>query len=246
MKIAILQPKTFIENWFRQTHPEIVICEVADDEFMSADCLMIQASYEIDGEHYQILDLWRKYLEIRKKRKKLLVLGSSPYPSPNLILRNKLSDSLLNQAKKAQIARKKPLYPDLPNKDILPALERILKSHGERAFHQLLIQVQRPLRAVEQSLQKLSRAEELSSHPAMEESNFLMDQIYTVWNVRKSYFSLMPHYSDLSRFDNLWKQWIAIRDSRDIPTPKLSVQIGSFAEEVITDVTDFYKMDQLS
>ena len=248
MNIAILQPQAHIADWFRQTHPEIAICEVADGEFMGADCLMIQASYEIDGEYYQILDLWKRYLEVRNKRKKLLILGSSPSPSPNLILSHQLSDDLLNQVQKAQIIRSKPLYPDLVHTDILPALGRILQSHGERAFQRSLIQARPALRAVERALKKMPnpQSEELRRLPVMQDASLLMDQLHTVWRIRKGFFSLMPHYSDLSRFDDLWQQWEQLRYKAVLPDTRLSIQLGIFLDEVVTDVTSFYKMEQFA
>ena len=150
MRTSLLTTEPEIAEWFSENYPEMVICDRADDRFWDAELMIITAFYDIDGEHYQILDLWEKFVKIRHRRKKLIVYGWTEFYSKNYLnaaQMPKLDSSWALEVKRAGGKNdQKPRYPNLLDKDIVDSIGRLIHSHGERAFHKILSEVQTYLR----------------------------------------------------------------------------------------------------
>ena len=245
MRIALLNTQQVTTEWFQQNYPEVVVCAQADDNFWEAEYMILMSFYELGDQYYQIVNLWKRFLEVRHKRKKLIILGWVPHTSPNYIYWGKMPTSLKEWASQVQRVSKKPAYPSFPDRDILASLARILYSHGQRSFQRLLIRVQIPLRKVERAQKTGKTIEEIMGLEAMKDARRTMGRLGSVWEERLGYFSLMPQFQELLQFERIWKEWLLLCEGQILSEPRLSRQIATYLDEIITDITSFYKMDNL-
>ncbi|MEM6805730.1 MAG: hypothetical protein AAF696_30305 [Bacteroidota bacterium] len=250
MRIALLNKEPLIAEWFAKSYPEVSLCCEVNEAFWEAECMLIMSFYDLQEGHYQVLNLWEKFLRIRHKRKKLVVLGWSPAAVSNYLqvgnMPAELSMDWLRKIRKAGAGEEKPSYPKLPDKEILKDIGKFLHSHGERPFQKLLSKVQAPLRVVERAIREGNHRESIEKMKEMQEAMYLMNMAKTAWEYRKEYYSLMPQYLELKKFEDLWLLWEEVNAQYKLPSPKLSQQLGSYIQDVIVDIVRFYGIEQKS
>lgn len=250
MRIALLNKEALITEWFSQTYPEVKLCGEVNEDFWEAECMIILSFYELSDGPFQIFKLWEKFLRIRHKRKKLVILGWSPAIASNYLqvakMPAKLTSDWLRKLKRAGAGEEKPSYPKPTDKDVLGPMGKFLHSHGERAFQKLLGKVQTPLRVIERAIKEGSHRESVQEMKEMEEAIYLMNMVKETWEYRQDYYSLMPQYLELREFEALWPLWEELRDYCKLSSPKLSQQLGNYIQKVIIDIVRFYEFEQKS
>lgn len=241
MRTALLTTQPIIKDWFSKAYPEVEVFEAAEAGFLASETLIITSWYEINETFFQIVFLWDKYLRLRNKGKKLIVLGWLPARhKTNYLQVGEMPDRLDEWIRAAERSRTKPSYPQTANKDILKDLERILHSHGARAFQKLLVKAQGYLRRVERNISEGNHRDFIREMEEMKILIPLMNRINSVWEERQGYFQLMPQYQGLKQFEELWQLWIVLRDRQVNSSPKLSQQIGTYVNDVI--IEDFLRL----
>ncbi|MCB0838474.1 MAG: hypothetical protein KDE26_26280 [Bacteroidetes bacterium] len=244
MRVAFLNTEERIAQWFQKAYPGIHICKKADEQFQAAETLILNVSYKIDTEEFEILPMWKKFLEIRKNRKKLVVLGSTPFQSSNYLCINQMPQDLEAWLGTTLRVSQKPSYPENNENSILRPLSKILHSHGDRAFQKLLIRVRDPLMKVEIMIRKGHHRESIKITKEWEETSLMMASLSRIWEARQAYFTLMPEYPRLKKFYLIEKAWKEMATTFTVPSPKLSIQIMNYLEDTITDITGLYKMEK--
>ena len=245
MQIALLNTEERIAQWFQRDYPEVQLYQVTDSDFLEADTMILNASYTIDSENFEILPMWKKFLEVNKQKdRRLVVLGTKPFRSTNYLYIKEMPPNLAAWIQETQWVKDKPEYPLGKESSILQPLSKILHSHGERAFHRLLIRVRKPLREVEKALKKDMHREYIKGMESWQECEQLMSSLSRVWALRQAFFSLMPEYPQLQQFEEIEKNWKTMATQFTLASPKLSVQIGDFLENTLTVITGLYKMEK--
>lgn len=248
MRMALLNTNPVIDDMFSQNYPDVVLCKEANEKFLAAECLIILADYQLEEGNYQILRLWEKYLRKRNARKKLVIMGREPFRSRNYLQITQLPTLNDNFVKNAYRAGGKgdfaPTYPKPTEEDILPALGRIIHSHGKNALQKLLIEARSSLRAVEKALAEQKDWKSILAMSKMQDAGRLMGKAKNIWESRKPFFQLAPQYSDLSKVKTCWQAWETLMSSQRSPEPKVSKQIGDYIQEVIIDMVRFYQMEK--
>ena len=246
VRIALLNTQKLVTEWFRKDYPEVEICCKADERFLHAEVLILTSNYEIENMYFQILDLWKMYLKKNAERKRLCLLGWKAVKgtTPNYLHVEKMPESLLVWARNTQKVLQNPYFPELVDENIIPALAKIMHSHGNRALQQLLIQLRLPLHKLEIQLRK-------GYHPASEncsndiqQTQEIMDRLKVVWEIRNPWFSLMPDYPRLLEMEQIFEDWQRLKEGRQLATLPLSERIGDFLEDVVSEITDFYNMEK--
>ena len=243
MKIALLNTDPNILDWFSKYYPNITACEKANDAFCSAEVMIILAYYKVKGDNFQIFSLWEKYLRIKHSRKRLIVLGWSSFRSPNYLEVGNMPEDLAEWLEETAPASRKPNYPALPDKNIVDALGKFLHSHGERAIQKLMGKIQTLLRRIERPLSQNTHRDSIIEMEEMQESIFLMNQLKSTWDDRMPFFELMPQYREFCGFEQIWESWEYLRNYTRPITPKLSLQLGQFAKDPISEMVRFYKLE---
>lgn len=248
MRISLLTTETLIAEWFTERYPEVVVCTEANNEFWEAECMIITAFYEIGEDYVQIMDLWEPFMKIRQARKKLIVLGWSAFRSPNYLQVGNMPELTPTWARGVKRAGakgdQKPIYPTLPDRDIVVAMGRFLHSHGERPFQKLLSKAQTYLRKIERAIREEEAQAYIQAMPEMKEADELLTRAKAVWEERYGYFSLMPQYLDLKKFEDIWEGWERVRDNCEALQPKLSMQISQYINKTIIDIVRFYNIER--
>lgn len=252
MKVALLTTEPLISEWFEKAYPEVSCCKEVNAKFWDAECMIITAYYGIEDEYFEILNLWESFLRIKQMRKRLIVLGWQPIysstfnhtrQSPNYLQVSAMPPNLFSWIKEAKHATREPDYPSLPDRNIIPALSKFFQGHGKRAFRKLLIKVLTYIKRIEVPIEEGHHRSYIQKMKEMKEATLLMNQLNTVWEIRKSYFSLMPQYIDIKRYEKLWDCWVQVRDQFKPLEPKLSQQIIQYLNDPIADIARLYKME---
>ncbi|MFK7925795.1 MAG: hypothetical protein AB8H47_27855 [Bacteroidia bacterium] len=248
MRIALLNTEPLITEWFARDYPAVQVCTEANESFMEAEYMLLLSWYEIEGEFFQLLPLWEKYLRLRHNAKKLVLIGARPFAKGNNYLQiGNMPSNWENWGKSVVRVRQKPAFPDLVEKDLIYYIERILHSHGHRAFQKLLARVQTLLRPIERALQSGTQPSIIKTMPELSVLAEMMEELMAVWQARKVYFCLMPQYVGLRQFEAIYQKWIRLRDHQERIEPKLSLQIGQYIQKaIIEDVIRVYKMEKLA
>ncbi|MEL6650226.1 MAG: hypothetical protein AAFQ87_05395 [Bacteroidota bacterium] len=248
MRIALLCTEPIITQWFRQAYPDIRICEEADESFMSAEYLLLASWYEIDERFFQILPFWERYCRLRLSAKKLVLLGWKPFKKgQNYLQISSMPTDWDHWGKSVLRMRQKPVYPCQVEEDITIAIERILHSHGERAFQKMLGKAQTLLRPIERAIQEKKRSDDIRNMQELSHTDELMAELFHLWKERKPYFSLLPQYEKLKQFEQIYFQWQKMITDLQAPEVKLSKQISTYVKEVIIgEIIRVYKMEKMS
>jgi len=248
MRIALLTNESVIHTLFAQRHPEVKVYTHVTRELLEAECIIITTWYQVENEYVQILNLWERYMRIRLSNKKLVVLGwvrTEASNSLNFADIPKLDTSWIRTLPRAGAGREHaPSYPEVIDRDIVPILRKVLHSHGRRPFKKVLNQAQTPLRKIEKAIEENQHQDFFLK---MEERQGVMDQLARakqIWDERKAFFSLMPQFPDMQKFECIWSAWERLYDHYQKPAQRLSQQLRQYQIQTLQDILRLYGMEK--
>lgn len=244
MRIALLSTAPELNTWFAQAYPEVEVYGQVVPELLEHEGLLLLAFYSVEGKHYQILDLWRRYLAINGKRKKLLLLDWVPGPTANCLCATHLKGRPAEWLQKAQLVREKPQYGPMADPDILPSIEYLLLSHGSNAFQAALIVLKDRLLEVERALAKGEHVPNMMKKEAGQSLREEYHRTQWIWERAQPCFQLMPHYPQLCLYEEVQEKLGQLVEQGVMPQQKLSQAIMTYLDEVVTLITDFYGMEK--
>ena len=244
MSLALFSTAPELNAWFAQAYPEVEVYGRVVPELLEHEGILLPAFYPVEGKHYQILDLWRRYLAINGKRKKLLLLDWVPGPSANCLCATRLTGRPADWLAKAQFVKEKPEYGPMADPDILPSLEYLLLSHGNNAFQAALIALKDSLLKVESGLAKGGHLQDMLVKETGKSLREEYHRTQGIWERAQPRFMLMPHYPQLCLYEEMQKKLRQLVEHHTIPRQKLSQAIMIYLDEVVTLITDFYGMEK--
>lgn len=245
MRAALLNTQPLIDEWFQRDYSEVQVCGEVNETFLSAEIWIITAFYEVEGRTYQVLELWRKFMERdeKAKSKKLCVLGWTDSSSPNYLRVGAMPENFEEASKKMQRAGQKPPYSSLADQDIIPSLDRMLETHGVRALRKLVISIRSSLLKVEKLIQKDSRRRGLETEEVFQETDLAFKILGKTWQDRLPYFSLMPQFAQLDKCVGFIQAWKKMGEyPYKLPDQALSDQLSDYLKG-IRRICGLYKMD---
>ncbi len=256
--IALLTRYPAIISWFKEDYPFVTSYDVMDAEIWNHQVIVLVTMNQIEGEVYQILDIWKRYMQFYQDSHKLALLGWLPNKGnfDNYLQIGKMPADLVAWARGAKTVeeliaieysgmkgKKKPIFPQLLGHPLKGKAGSILASHGEVTFQASLIKLRGLLTeleayAADHSIESWFQTED-GQHAIQWYRHTLVD-----WEEGLPFFQLMPDYPELCQFLDIKEDLRRLFDHKMLPENSLSLTIEDYLEEIVTEITEFYEMDK--
>lgn len=246
MNVAFLNTHAALADWFQEDFPEVKRFLAVRKEIWDYSFLILLSYYKIQDTYFDLMDVWVPYLEKHRGNVRLLLLGWREFPATNYLQVGAFPPDLFSFLAEAKRIKEKPKYPkEKEGRPSLPYFTRILLSHQENALEQLLIELQRPLRAMEADFVNGSPRPEALETDSGKKTRQMFQKVAHVWKLQKQALALMPQYPQLSGLEKILDAWDGFLQKGAYPSLLLSVQIEDYLEYVIAEIVGFYKMDAI-
>lgn len=252
MKAAFITHSPVFTDWLRRQYPDVEVWQEAQDGWKTYDLILLAAYYKTERGFFQILTLWRKYLESKQSSHHKVRLGLIGWVSGSKAWSNYVSlfdpppDISIWAEGLSPVSMREPgSYPALPHEDILIPISRMMKSHGV-PFQEKLDRVLREVSRLENDVRKVAAgmSESILNGQQGKQTQQEFEALEAAWVSHRSLFALMPEFPELKRVENLFQAWHKWAQDRILPVPALSQQISAYTSDVVGEITAFYNMER--
>lgn len=242
MKTALLTNSPTIQQWFEKDYAEVCVYNEVSEEMRRSKAVIIISMYKVNANYFQILNMWKRYMRVRHPRHKLFVLGWEARRFPNYLQINSMPENLAQYLKEGRMIKEDINYPNLVDRNILIPIKNFLYSHGDNTFHKILEQVRNPLGRVEREL-KNYRIEQLRETEEVKLLYRYTKKLKELWKSAQSFFELMPNYPEIKQYMELEQKLLSVLYKGEKFSPYVYLQIGTYLNEVLTETTSFYQLE---
>jgi len=242
---ALLSPNRELHNWFRRDFPEVQIFEQVQPEILKSETIIISALNIIDDQIYDIFPVWHRWLKLKHKNKKLLLLGWRKDENRLSNYRN-IHDltSVTNWEHSAIPLQEKPHYPPSVDTNILEQIDTVLKSHVNNNFRDRLPIAWKSVKKLELELENIVQTDEVLKGQYAEDVRMTFNRLHALWEKALPFFSLLPEFYDLKHYQVIEEKAIDLLKNGTRNNPYFYKEIISYLNTSIKQIIDFYQLDQ--
>ncbi|MEL6672731.1 MAG: hypothetical protein AAFR61_11090 [Bacteroidota bacterium] len=244
-RIALLAPWPAVSQWFAKHYPEVICSSYVTADLLLADVILITSLYEVEGHSYQVLNIWREYLNGTDEEKKLVVVGWLDRRENNYFYLGQPPQNLEAWiGQEVQDFWGEPEFPDLPDEDLLPLIEKRLLSHGLNTLQGMAIELAQVLQGLETLRDEGAGWFGLKSTPQFEEAIQCFKSWQHIWVKSEPFFALLPFYPELKTFRQVEEALAGFFEEGKGWGEDFSSLVSQFIKKNIRKVTKFYDLDK--
>lgn len=184
----------------------VVVEHVPENWLEKYDTILIPDWFEVEGNTYQVVDIWKTFLGSQGRRKKLLVYGANSGKFSNYISVSadgqKFQTKCQNALKVAKVnqedSKSGNIYPaTFIDPDLLAAISNSVLTHKSNNFFDHLNTLRRSLEMIPSFSDEVHTEGESREEQLLRQCNELVKRLSHLWRKSEPLFRWMPDYQQL-------------------------------------------------